>query len=81
VTSKREIDFSATVAKLRCHLDISQRRLAEGLGVTEATVSNWERGKHKPKMRQAYKIEKLVSEYGLHIDYLPGKDRADKVNP
>lgn len=36
--------------RLRVQRFITQKQLAEGLGVTEATVSNWEAGRSVPKL-------------------------------
>ncbi len=41
---------------------ITQRRLAIALGVTEATVRNWERGRHIPTLtpRQTYTLCEML---------------------
>ena len=41
---------------------VTQRRLAIALGVTEATVRNWERGRHIPTLtpRQTYTLCEML---------------------
>ena len=41
---------------------ISQKKLAERLGVTYNTVNRWFIGKNKPNKIQTYHIKKLLSE-------------------
>lgn len=37
-------------AKVRDELGLTQRQVAESLGITDQTVSNWERGLHPPRL-------------------------------
>ncbi|NEQ80146.1 MAG: helix-turn-helix transcriptional regulator [Moorea sp. SIO2I5] len=39
-----------TLLKLRQKVGLTQRELAEALGVTQKTISIWERGKMQPKL-------------------------------
>ncbi|EGJ33693.1 MULTISPECIES: helix-turn-helix transcriptional regulator [Moorena] len=39
-----------TLLKLRQQVGLTQRELAEALGVTQKTISIWERGKMQPKL-------------------------------
>lgn len=41
------------------------REVAEIMGVTETTISNWELGKTKPTFD---KVEELCSLYGISVD-------------
>jgi transcriptional regulator with XRE-family HTH domain len=40
----------------------SQKRMAEFLGVDEATISGWERGEHTPTRKSVEKIETALAE-------------------
>ena len=42
-------DEKITLAKLRQRASLTQRRLADELGVTVGTVSDWERGVKEPR--------------------------------
>ena len=42
--------FSETLVSLRKKAGLSQRQLADALGVTESTIANWENGRHKPRL-------------------------------
>ncbi|AFY48529.1 putative transcriptional regulator [Nostoc sp. PCC 7524] len=47
---------------LRESLGLTQRQIAEAVGVTDQTVSNWERGVHTPRLtlRQTIKLCKIT---------------------
>ena len=42
------IDYPATIIKLRAILNLSQAALAELLGVSFTSVNRWENGKYQP---------------------------------
>lgn len=54
-----------TIQAWRKQRRITQRELAESVGVTTATVYNWERGKSEPKANQ---LRKLASSLGISMD-------------
>ena len=37
------------IQALRCHLNLTQRQLAERLGTRQQTISEWETGRYKPR--------------------------------
>lgn len=41
------------ISNLRKHLHLTQREVAEAIGVDDQTISNWEQGKSKPKLDPA----------------------------
>jgi len=43
-------DGQLTLAKLREQAGLTQRQLADALGVTITTISNWERGAKEPNL-------------------------------
>lgn len=54
-----------TLPAARKNANMTQRDLANACGVSESTVSNWEKGKTEPTVSQAKKIGELV---GIHYD-------------
>ncbi len=46
-------DGQLTLAKLRERVGLTQRQLADALGVTITTISNWERGVKEPNLNFA----------------------------
>jgi len=49
------------IRRARVEQGLTQRQLADKVGVTQAQVSNWERGKFKPDEAQLAKIEQVLS--------------------
>ena len=49
------------IRKLRRALDITQRELAEKLGVERSTVAKWEEGKSKPRAEMLAKIAQVLN--------------------
>lgn len=56
--------------KLRKSKGITQKQVAEALGVTERTVSYWENGKHPPRLSLP-QIKALCRLLELPIEDLP----------
>ena len=54
-----------TLPAARKNVNMTQRDLANACGVSESTVSNWEKGRSEPTVSQAKKIGELV---GIHYD-------------
>jgi len=50
--------------KRRLDLDLLQKDVAEIIGVTEVTISNWENNKNKPPSRY---LKKIIDFLGYHI--------------
>ncbi|MCL2855461.1 MAG: helix-turn-helix domain-containing protein [Defluviitaleaceae bacterium] len=57
------------VKELREEKGLKQSELAQTLGVSQATLSNWERGVHDPANETLGQLAKL---FGCSIDYLLG---------
>lgn len=53
------MDFSYDTKKLRKKLMISQKELADLLGVSFETVNRWENGHHKPTYSYKRKLKRL----------------------
>jgi len=47
------------VVRLRSRLDLSQEKFAKKLGVSVWSVSNWERGRQKPRGLSLRALERL----------------------
>lgn len=62
--------------ELRQRTGIRQKELAEHLNTTQATLSNWESGKHDPDSKS---LLTLADYFGVSTDYLLGK--SDKTRP
>ena len=54
-----------TLPAARKNANMTQRDLANACGVSESTVSNWEKGKTEPTVSQARRIGEVV---GIHYD-------------
>jgi DNA-binding transcriptional regulator YiaG len=52
LSAKRKPEYEwdpVTVRALRDHLDMTQQEMSEELGVRQQTISDWERGYHRPR--------------------------------
>jgi DNA-binding XRE family transcriptional regulator len=54
-----------TLAALRVNKRMQQKKVAEILGVTPATLASWESGKTVPNILQA---QRLANMYGANLD-------------
>lgn len=62
------IDYPATIIKLRAILNLSQAALAELLGVSFTSVNRWENGKYEPTKLVKKKIELLCKENDIQLE-------------
>lgn len=62
------IDYLATIIKLRAILNLSQVALAELLGVSFTSVNRWENGKYEPTKLVKKKIELLCKENDIQLE-------------
>ncbi len=44
------MSWSEDILRLRRRLNLTQREVAQAIGVTDQTVSNWETGVYKPRL-------------------------------
>lgn len=56
---------------------LTQRRLARALGVTEAAISLWARGKRTPNYRNIRKIRALTEGQVSADDFLRARELAE----
>lgn len=63
-------DLESPLAMLRRLRNVTQRELAEAVGVSETTVRNWEAGRAEPNLtiRQTKKLCKVL---GKTLDEMP----------
>lgn len=61
--------FSDRLADLRKEKGFNQTYLANYMGVTQVSVSNWERGFKEPNFKM---LIELANFYGVTTDYLLG---------
>lgn len=68
------------IASERAKLGISQQQLADLVGVSVGTISNWEINKFEP---QASRLRDLAGIFGCSVDYLLGitNERAPNYLP
>ena len=58
--NKKDFDYNK-IKKLRDEKGISQEELAELIGVTKSTISQWEQGKKQPRKKFEIKLENLFT--------------------
>lgn len=58
-------DLKITPAAARVNAGLTQRDVAEKMGVSTNTVINWENGKTVPSVSMAWRLSKL---YGIPLD-------------
>lgn len=61
--------FAERLKELRIEKKLTQDKLAEETGLSQAALANWERGKRSPA---AYAIITLAKFFGVTTDYLLG---------
>lgn len=62
------IDYPATIIKLRAILDISQAALAKLLGVSFTSVNRWENGKYEPTRLVKEKIRLICEQNNIQME-------------
>jgi DNA-binding transcriptional regulator YiaG len=60
-------DQPLTLAKLRGRVNLTQMKLAVALGVSMATVSDWETGKKEPRLKH---VRLLIKVFGCSFEEL-----------
>jgi DNA-binding transcriptional regulator YiaG len=55
-------DLGEKIVRFRQHHGLTQRGLAEKMGVDPSSIWAWETGEHKPSPKSASLIEKLLEE-------------------
>ena len=56
--------------KLLIERGVTAYRVAKETGISSATLTDWKKGRSKPKME---KLQKIADYFGVSIDYLAGR--------
>jgi len=59
--ASKTIPLSEKIRAARVALGMSQQELADAVGVSAATVSNWEKGRSMPRTKNLEEIEKIIA--------------------
>ena len=65
------MNIGEIIKELRIERDLSQRKLAEAIGVSQKAIDYWERGINEPK---ASYIVRLADYFEVSCDYLLGRE-------
>jgi len=68
-----KITFSETLKKLRRENNISQKKLAEALFISQQAIAKWETDKSSPNPEM---ISKIADYFHISTDYLLGKENS-----
>lgn len=66
--------FRIRLKELREKTHLSQKQLADKLGISQGTVGNWESGIREPNFQT---VTKLAKYFNVSIDYLLGTSTPD----
>ena len=64
------INYPATIIKVRAKLNLSQAELAEMLDVSFASVNRWENGKYEPTRLVKEKIRLICEENNIQMEVI-----------
>ncbi len=65
------MNIGEIIKELRLEKNISQKKLADAIGVSQKAIDFWERGVNEPK---AYYIVKLADYFEVSADYILGRN-------
>lgn len=66
------------IKDLRLGKNMKQSELAAAVGVSVATISNWERGVYEPDQNSLMRLSEMFS---VSVDYLIGNDSEQQKKP
>ncbi len=69
-------DFGTMMRQARDRLGLTQAELAEKVGVTQVTISNWEKGKSTPEGEQRARVEEVLQSRPFRNGRRAGRSRA-----
>ena len=69
---------SGRIQDLRRHLGLTQRELAERLGIRQQTISEWETGMYKPRGASATLLSIIAERAKFEYEVTPSKKRPKK---
>lgn len=68
--------FCTVLSQLRQEKDLSQRKVASDLGISQALLSHYENGLREPKLEF---VVKVCDYYGVSADYMLGRTSRDST--
>lgn len=68
------MNFGEKVRSERKKLNLTQKELAERIGVSNRVITSYETGKSFPRTREAYR--KIADVFGVNVNYLLSEDEA-----
>lgn len=68
--------FKENIKKLRKSRGLTQKEIAEELGITQPTYQQWESGKRSPTGET---LEKLADFFNVSTDFLLGRNNSEQV--
>ena len=71
-TKTRVSSFPTRLKELREERRLSQRELADAVGMSNATIAHWETGRYIPKLDE--NLFNLANYFNVTLDYIVGYD-------
>ena len=65
---------SQHIHALRCHLRLTQRKLADRLGTRQQTISEWETGMYEPRGTSSTLLSIIAEQAQFEYEAKPSKD-------
>lgn len=70
--------FKDRLRQLRIERNLTQAEIAKAIGVSAATIGNYEQGTREPRNNEMWK--KLGYYFNVSVDYLMNKENVSKVS-
>lgn len=70
--------FANVLRDLRTRKDLTQRQLAEALGLSESAIGMYERGQREPELET---LEAIADYFNVDMDYLTGRSPIERKTP
>ena len=70
------MSFSEKLHELRVSRNISQKELAESLGVAQSSINYWEKGQRDPSITM---VKKLADYFGISVDDFLSDEKTDTI--
>lgn len=70
--------FKDRLRQLRIEHNLTQAEIAKAIGVSSATIGNYEQGTREPRNNEMR--QKLADYFNVSVDYLMNKENVSKVS-
>lgn len=70
------MSFAEKLHELRVSRNISQKELAESLGVAQSSINYWEKGQRDPSITM---VKKLADYFGISVDDFLSDEKTDTI--